>query len=114
MMGHKKFIYKNINDELSPIKSINRERKLITLVYKDKDTEEDNCWKILSDYNDIKGESGHYLEAFFGKIEDEFVIHLLLCQVLLFVVFYFYYLRYFTSIICGGLLQLLQVKLKPL
>lgn len=76
MMGHKKYLYKNSQKPLSPIKVINKEGKLISLVHVNKNEDNENCWKILGDPQEAKGDSGHYLEAYLGQIDGEFVIHM--------------------------------------
>ncbi len=76
MMGHKKYLYKNSQKPLSPIKVINKEGKLISLVHINKNEDNENCWKIFGDPQEAKGDSGHYLEAYLGQIDGEFVIHM--------------------------------------
>ena len=76
MIGHKKFYYKNLSGKISPLKSNTRKNKKITLVYRYKDENNENSWKILPYSRPFKGDHGNYLEACLGKIEDEFTIHL--------------------------------------
>ena len=80
MMGHKKFMYKNYKDSHSPKKAITTDNQVITLFHENyEDNNNPNYWKILTD-TDIecldKGDSRHYLEAFWGKYGNLFIIHL--------------------------------------
>ena len=76
MMGHKKFMYKNYNISDSPKRAVTPNNELITLVNENNKVENDNFWKILTDYNTSRGDSGHYLEGFLGKYGDIFIINL--------------------------------------
>ena len=76
--GHKKYhsgFFGNENPESSPIKYINDEIKLIELkYYKNFDANDKNSDFILSNNTNKKGDSGHFLELSFDKIDNKNLI----------------------------------------
>ncbi len=76
-LGHKKYnsgFVKDYDKVSSPRNYINELNELIELkYYKDYNAEEKNCDFILSSNNQKKGDSGHFLELSYGKIQGKLV-----------------------------------------
>ncbi len=66
---HKKYTFENTDKEIySPKKFFNEENKLITLLYYQSKTKEENISKLLTSNLENIGDSGHFLEYFFGNV----------------------------------------------
>ena len=76
-MGHKKYhsgFLQDYDKISSPKKYINDDNEIIELKYiKSSKINVKNCDFILSDNNSFKGDSGHFLELCFGKINNKLV-----------------------------------------
>lgn len=72
MIGHKQFHYKKMEEE-TPKKCFDNKNNVITFVENNSKSTDPNHYKILSD-RFYKGDSGHYLESFLGRINNDFVI----------------------------------------
>ena len=76
--GHKKFA---LSEEgyISPKKIFNKNKKFITLRHKNDyvPNDEDNEYILTSEYDENKGDSGHFLELCYGKYKNELIIDIL-------------------------------------
>ena len=78
-IAHKKFTFENQDDEFnSPIKFINKNNEIITLKYINSKEKGSNLCKILTSSKNNIGDSGHFLEYYFGFLLNENIMDLLI------------------------------------
>ena len=76
-IAHKKFTFENQDKEFnSPVKFINKNNEIITLKYINSKEKGSNLCKILTSSKNNIGDSGHFLEYYFGFLLNENIMDL--------------------------------------